>query len=88
MLIHVGLETVRLGGKYFTCHMKEGQSFRKGDLLLEFDLDAITAEGFDTVTPVVVTNGDDYEDIVSVAGDRVKSQDDIFVCTPKRVERS
>ena len=60
MLIHVGLETVTLNGKYFTPKVAEGDSFKKGDVLLTFDLEAIKKEGYDTTTPVVVSNVDDY----------------------------
>lgn len=60
MLIHVGLETVALNGKYFTPKVAEGDSFKKGDVLLTFDLEAIKKEGYDTTTPVVVSNADDY----------------------------
>lgn len=60
MLIHVGLETVALNGKYFTPKVAEGDSFKKGDVLLTFDLEAIRKEGYDTTTPVVVSNADDY----------------------------
>lgn len=64
LLIHVGLETVSLNGKYFNVHIQEGQPIHKGDLLLEFDLKAIADEGFDTVTPVIVTNADEYTQVV------------------------
>lgn len=60
MLIHVGLETVALNGKYFTPKVAEGDSFKKGDVLLTFDLEAIKKAGYDTTTPVVVSNADDY----------------------------
>lgn len=60
LLIHIGLETVNLNGKYFTSHVKNGAQVKAGDLLVEFDLDAIKKEGYDPITPVVVTNGDDY----------------------------
>lgn len=60
MLIHVGLETVALNGKHFTPKVAEGDSFKKGDVLLTFDLEAIKKEGYDTTTPVVVSNADDY----------------------------
>lgn len=78
LLIHIGLETVRLEGKHFTCHVTEGQRIRKGELLLEFDLKAIRAEGFDTVTPVIVTNADDYAEILPVEGKNVKAQDTVI----------
>ncbi|MDO5401647.1 MAG: PTS glucose transporter subunit IIA [Eubacteriales bacterium] len=60
VLIHVGLETVSLKGKHFTIHAKNGDKVKKGDLLIEFDLDAIKAEGFNTVTPMLVCNSSDY----------------------------
>ncbi len=62
MLIHVGLDTVSLGGKYFTTKVKDGDVVKAGDLLLEFDVDSIRKE-FDTITPVLVTNADDFSTI-------------------------
>lgn len=59
MLIHVGLETVALQGAPFTPHIKTGDSFKKGDLLMEFDIGAIKAAGYETQTPVIVTNAED-----------------------------
>lgn len=78
LLIHVGLETVRLEGRHFTCHAKEGQRIRKGDLLLEFDLKAIRTEGYDTVTPAIITNSDDYAEIIPAQEKTVKAQDTII----------
>ena len=63
MLIHVGLETVSLEGKYFTAKVQAGDKIKKGDLLIEFDLDAIAKEGYDTITPVIVSNADDFANI-------------------------
>ncbi len=60
VLIHVGLETVSLKGKHFTVHAHNGDKVKKGDLLMEFDLEAIKAEGFNTITPVLVCNSVDY----------------------------
>jgi PTS system beta-glucosides-specific IIC component len=60
VLIHVGLETVSLGGKHFTIHAKNGDKVKKGDLLMEFDLEAIKAEGFNIITPMLVCNSGDY----------------------------
>ncbi len=61
ILFHVGLDTVKLGGKHFEAKVKVGDLVKAGDLLLEFDLEKIVAEGFDPVTVVVVTNKDEYE---------------------------
>lgn len=60
ILIHIGLDTVNLGGKHFTANVKQGQMVKKGDLLGTFDLKAIQAAGFDTTTMLIVTNSQDY----------------------------
>ena len=67
LLIHIGLETVNLKGKYFTAHAENGAQVKAGDLLVEFDLDAIVKEGYDPITPIVVTNGDAYIRSVNMA---------------------
>ncbi len=59
MLIHIGLETVSLGGKHYTAKVKDGDTVKKGDLLIEFDLKEIQ-KGYDTVTPVLITNTDEF----------------------------
>lgn len=63
ILIHVGLDTVELKGKHYTIHAHNGDEVKKGDLLIEFDPEAITAEGYDVITPVVICNSDAYKDI-------------------------
>ena len=63
LLIHVGIDTVKLDGKHYKPHCEEGQEVKAGTLLLEFDRDAIQKEGYRTVTPVIVTNADDYTDV-------------------------
>ena len=60
ILIHVGLETVSLEGKPFTVHVSNGDKVKKGQLLMEADLEAIKAAGLPTITPVVICNTDDY----------------------------
>ncbi|RPK03077.1 PTS system, beta-glucoside-specific IIB component [Priestia endophytica] len=60
LLIHVGIDTVNLEGKYFTNKINQGQDIKLGDVLLEFDIEAIKKEGYDTITPVIVTNSDNY----------------------------
>ena len=62
LLIHIGLDTVELNGQGFTAHVKTGDSIKKGQLLIEFDKDSI-ARKYSTVTPVLVTNFDQYSRI-------------------------
>ena len=62
LLIHVGLDTVELNGEYFTAHVQQGDPVTKGQLLLEFDTEAIGRK-YDTTTPLVVTNAANYETI-------------------------
>lgn len=65
LLIHLGLDTVNLKGKYFKLMVKEGQRVRKGDLLETFNIREIQKAGYDTVASVIVTNEKDFDDIVS-----------------------
>jgi len=70
VLIHVGINTVMLGGKHFTAFVSEGDTVKAGQKLLEFDLEGIKADGYDTTTPVIITNPDDYQEIkVAAVGD-------------------
>ena len=60
LLIHIGLDTVTLKGAPFTAHVAAGDQVKKGDLLMDVDLDKITGAGLNTVTPVLICNTDDY----------------------------
>ncbi|EOX7622294.1 TPA: beta-glucoside-specific PTS transporter subunit IIABC [Proteus mirabilis] len=64
MLIHVGIDTVNLAGQHFTCCVVKGQKVTKGDTLIEFDLDAIIAAGYDPTTMIIITNDDNKLDVV------------------------
>lgn len=66
ILIHIGIDTVKLGGKHFTSHIQTGQIVEAGDLLVSFDLRALQAEGIDPSVIVVVTNSEHYGDISPV----------------------
>lgn len=68
LLIHIGIDTVNLNGKHYTPHVTEGQTVKAGDLLMEFDIPAIQKEGYRTVTPVIVTNTDDFASITGHMG--------------------
>ena len=66
ILIHVGLDTVKLNGAYFTAKAAQGDKVSKGQLLLTFDAEAIKAAGYDTTTPVVVTNPSEFGQVTVV----------------------
>ena len=63
LLIHIGINTVELEGKYYTAHVKAGDHVNKGQLLISFDMDKIKDAGYDMTTPLIVTNSDDYKDV-------------------------
>ncbi len=65
LLIHIGLDTVQLNGQHFTAHKAQGERVKAGDLLIEFDIDAIKEAGYLLETPVIITNRDDYLDIIT-----------------------
>ena len=69
ILIHVGVDTVKLEGKHFTAHVMQGDKVKRGQLLIEFDPAAIRAEGYETTTPVLITNAADYGKITVALGD-------------------
>ena len=75
LLIHVGLETVGLGGKCFRAHVRNGQKVTKGQLLFEADLDGIKAAGLHTITPVLVCNADAFPSLISHNGKAVTTDD-------------
>ncbi|MEN0642344.1 beta-glucoside-specific PTS transporter subunit IIABC [Alkalicoccobacillus gibsonii] len=61
ILIHIGIDTVKLNGEHFKAHVSQGDQINKGDLLVEFDIEKIKGEGFSTITPIIITNSSDYE---------------------------
>ncbi|WP_091012145.1 beta-glucoside-specific PTS transporter subunit IIABC [Paenibacillus amylolyticus] len=67
ILIHIGVDTVSLKGKYFTAHIEQGQTIKAGDLLVEFDPEGITIAGYNTITSIVVTNMQQYGDVLTTA---------------------
>ena len=67
LLIHIGMDTVQLDGKHFSSHVAQGDRIEKGQLLIEFDIQAIQAAGYVVTTPVVITNSDKYDVVVPEA---------------------
>lgn len=78
LMIHIGIDTVELEGKYFTAHVTDGDIVKTGDLLMEFDKQAIEAAGYETVVPVIVTNTGDYLDIITSEEGTVESGQPLF----------
>ncbi|MCI6794833.1 MAG: glucose PTS transporter subunit IIA [Lachnospiraceae bacterium] len=81
VLIHVGVDTVNLKGEGYTAHTATGEKVKKGQLLLEFDMDRIKKAGYQTVTPVIVTNSDEYKNVRVVKTGSVRAGDEVLtVC--------
>ncbi|HEM5195400.1 TPA: PTS glucose transporter subunit IIA [Streptococcus suis] len=79
LLIHFGLETVELKGRGFVSHVSDGEKVEKGQLMLEVDVDMLVAEGYDIVTPVVVTNTQEYLDVLLLSTkEEVNYADDLL----------
>ena len=75
LLMHIGIDTVKLGGKHFTYLVKEGDKVKKGQPLIRFELDAIKAEGYPVTTPLIVCNTDEYAAVTPKASGVVKQGD-------------
>ena len=75
ILIHIGMDTVKLDGKYFTSHIEEGQKIKKGDLLMEFDTEKIKEAKYSVITPIVITNFENYGDIEETSADYINVGD-------------
>lgn len=78
MLIHIGLDTVQLGGKYFEALVKQGDVVKKGQTLLTFDIKAIQGEGYCLETPVIITNSNDYADVIETQDQEIKTTDKLL----------
>lgn len=76
ILIHVGMDTVKLDGDGFTPKKNQGDKVKKGELLLEFDIEKIQAAGYEIITPMIITNSDDYTDILPTDSASVVPGDD------------
>lgn len=75
LFIHIGVDTVKLKGKHYTCNLKKDDEVKIGDMLIEFDMKAIKSEGYPVVTPIIISNTDKFSEIESIpnAGSNVKA---------------
>lgn len=78
ILLHIGIDTVKLGGQYFEAHVSDGQEVKKGDLLISFDMDKIKAAGYKVTTPLIIGNTDDYASVEPVAQNSISAGDIIL----------
>jgi beta-glucoside PTS system EIICBA component len=81
ILIHVGMDTVKLEGEYFTAHVKQGDEVKVGDLLVEFDIEKIKEAAYNVITPVIVTNSSDYNEIELIKTDAARERDRVLLVT-------
>ncbi len=79
VLIHIGLDTVKMKGEGFTGHVNAGDHVKKGDLLLEVDLEKVKAAGYDIITPVLVCNTPDYASVEGIESEHVNAGDDLII---------
>jgi PTS system beta-glucosides-specific IIC component len=81
ILIHVGMDTVKLDGEHFTAHIKQGDTVKAGDLLVEFDIAKIKAAGCAVTTPIVITNSGDYADVTPTVKEAIEQKETLLtVC--------
>jgi PTS system beta-glucosides-specific IIC component len=78
VLIHIGMDTVKLDGEYFTAHVKQGDTVKAGDVLVEFDIARIKEAGFEITTPVIITNSPDYLEITPTLEHTVEQKETIL----------
>ena len=81
ILIHVGIDTVNLKGKYFYPKVKQNEQVKKGELLLEFDLNKMKEEGYDCTTMIIVTNSQQYTSVQSVKIDEADKNKELMILT-------
>ena len=82
LLIHVGIDTVKLKGTHYTIHKQTDEKVKAGDILMEFDAPSISALGYETVTPVVVCNPDKFKSISFAAEGPIKTGEPLITIKP------
>lgn len=83
LIVHAGLDTVELNGKYYQTYKEIGDQVKAGDVLLEFDLEEITKVGYDVTTPIVITNLGDYKITKCLTGQQVKAGEEVIQLTKR-----
>lgn len=78
LVLHIGIDTVKLEGRHFEAHVMVGQQVKRGDLLVTFDMEAIRKEGYFCTTPMVISNGTDYRDVTFLEKGEVVAGEDLL----------
>ena len=87
ILIHVGIDTVQLDGKYFHKKAEQGTRVKKGDVLLEFDLEDIKKKGYSLETPIIITNSGSYLEVITAENGNVDYTDVLISLVPNMVQK-
>ena len=80
LLVHIGIDTVKLDGQYYTIHATQGDKVKKGDLIVEVDLEGVKSAGYDYITPVIVSNHGKFSSLTKKSG-KVSALDPVIVLT-------
>ncbi|MGN1086742.1 MAG: glucose PTS transporter subunit IIA, partial [Porcipelethomonas sp.] len=78
ILLHIGIDTVKLNGEFFEAHVSDGQEIHRGDLLITFDIDGIRNAGYKTTTPMIICNTDDYSEVSAAASGSISAGEKII----------
>ena len=71
LLVHIGIDTVKLNGEFYTIHAQQGTSVKRGDLIVEVDIEGVKGAGYDIITPVIVSNHAKFKGLEKVSGKAV-----------------
>lgn len=84
VFVHIGIDTVKLGGKYFELQVKDGDEVKDGDVLIKADMESLKSEGYNVTTMVLVTNSRDYEEIVPSTSKHATAGDIVLNCISRK----
>lgn len=83
VLIHVGLDTVSLNGEHFRVRASQGETVKRGDVLIEFDRDELARKGLDLTVPILIRNALEFSSLKSAPGEQVNELDELIVARPR-----
>ena len=81
ILMHIGMDTVQLEGKFFEAYVKNGDKVKAGDLLITFDIDAIQKAGYEITTPIIISNSNQYTEIEATTKPEIVLGDGLLTIT-------